>query len=430
MAEPGRARTATPPGRRGRVAVWVAFAAVHAGLALLGVVVVPAEAFWDVDLYRWWAGSFLGFDEPRPVLDMPWVYPPGALAPVLLPGLVTVVSTPGYALAWSTMVTALDAVVVAALLRRGATTAALWWLAFLVALGPVALGRLDAVVVPLAALGLLAATGGRTAGATRWAAALLAAGAWVKVASGPLLLPVAAAARRPWRDVVLPAAAVSGAVVGTVLLLGGAPFSFLTTQTDRGMQAEAVAATPWVLGAALDGRTGVSYDDDLVTYEVSAPAAATAAGVLDVVLPVGLAVAAAGLVVARRRGAAAAVLLPSSLALTVWLVVANKVGSPQFVAWLAAPVVVALVAGAGRGVGPAWPRVAAALTLVVAALTQVVFPWGYSAFVAGDPLVTGALAVRNAGLHALLVLAVVAAVTEAVRAGTPAAPSTERTPAS
>ena len=64
------------------------------------------------------------------------------IVPVVAPGLVTVVSPPGYALAWAAVVTALDAVVVAVLLRRGATTAALWWLAFLLALGPVALGRL------------------------------------------------------------------------------------------------------------------------------------------------------------------------------------------------------------------------------------------------------------------------------------------------
>jgi hypothetical protein len=405
------------------VLVWVAFGGVHAALVLLGVVVVPAEAWWDVDLYRWWAGSFLGFDEPRPVLDEPWVYPPGALAPVLLPGLTTVVSTPGYALAWGALVTALDAVVVVVLLRRGATTAALWWLAFLLALGPVALGRLDAVVAALATLGLLAADGvagparhpgepaagqgSTSAGAVRRGAVLLTAGAWVKVASGPLLLPLAAAARRPWRDVVVPAAAASGVLVAAVLALGGAPFGFLTTQSERGLQAESVAATPWVLAGALDGRSAVAFDEDLLTYEVPGAAATATAGVLDVVLPAGLVVAAGLLVLARRRGTAAAALLPACLALTAWLVVANKVGSPQFVAWLAAPVVAALAA---RGAGDGWRRPAAVVALVVAALTQAVFPWGYEALVAGGTGAAALLTARNLGLLALLAIGVVAAV--------------------
>ncbi|MBC7291978.1 MAG: DUF2029 domain-containing protein [Actinotalea sp.] len=394
-----------------RALVWAAFAVVHAGIVVLGVVVVPAEAFWDVDLYRWWAGSFLGFDEPRPVLDAPWVYPPGALVPVLLPGLVTVLSSTGYALAWSAMVTALDAVVVTVLLRRGATAAALWWLAFLALLGPVSLGRLDAVAVPLAVLGLLAAADG----AARTASVLLTAGAWVKVVSGPLLLPVAAAARRPWRDVVAPAAGVSAVVLAVVLALGGTPLGFLTTQTDRGLQAESVGATPWVLGAALDGRSAVVLDEGLVTYEVAGPGAAATAALLDVALPVGVAVAATLLLLARRRGVAAEVLVPASLVLTTWLVVANKVGSPQFVAWLAVPVLV-LLAAPRRLEGR---TVTAALALVAAALTQAVFPWGYPAFLAGDPLVSGALAARNGVLVALLVLGVVGG----VRAGTRRAPA-------
>lgn len=414
MPPAGRSPAATPAPAHRQVLVWAVFGVVHAALVVLGVAVVPAEAWWDVDLYRWWAGSFLGADAPRPVLDEPWVYPPGALAPVLLPGLVTVVSTPGYALAWAVMVTALDAAVVAVLLRRGATTAALWWLAFLLALGPVALGRLDAVVAALTVLGLLAADGvaretGRgpaSAGAVRRAAVLLTAGAWVKVAPGPLLLPLAAAARRPWRDVLAPAAAVSAVVVTAVLALGGSPFGFLAAQSERGLQAESVAATPWVVAAALDGRSAVVFDEDLVTYEVLGRTADATAGALDLLLPAGLLVAAALLVLARRRGTAAAALLPASLALTAWLVVANKVGSPQFVAWLAAPVVAALAARTPDG---AWRRPAAVVTLAVAALTQAVFPWGYAALVVGEPVVSAVLAARNAGLVALLAIGVAAA---------------------
>ncbi|MBX9246905.1 hypothetical protein ICW40_19115, partial [Actinotalea ferrariae] len=116
---------------------------------------MPSEAFHDVDLYRWW--MYVGLTEGRwPVLDEPSVYPAGAVLPMLLPAL-GATTNPGYALGWCLLVTALDAVAVAALLRRGrgGLRAAWWWIAFLLLLGPVALGRLDAVVAPLTLLALL-----------------------------------------------------------------------------------------------------------------------------------------------------------------------------------------------------------------------------------------------------------------------------------
>ncbi|GGC07706.1 hypothetical protein GCM10010972_21220 [Cellulomonas carbonis] len=380
-------------------AVWGSFVVVHAVLTVVGVVVVPAEAFWDLDLYRWWAWTVLD-GAGAPLLDEPWVYPAGALVPVVAAGAVSTVSTPVYALTWCALVTVLDALVVAALLRRDAHRAAWWWLAALLALGPVAVGRLDAVAAALLALGVLAATSERPGRAS----VLLTAGAWVKVAPGALLLPLAAAARRPWRDVVVPAAVVTGLVVGAVGLAGGGPrvLSFLGAQGERGLQVESVAATPWVVAGAVDGRPAAVLHDELVTYEV--PAGATAASALDVVLPVGVVAVGALLLVARRRGTAVEALVPAVLVLTTWLVVANKVGSPQFMTWVAAAVAVALASTRGGD----WARrtwVVAALALAAAALTQVVFPWGYPALLAGDLAVTAALAGRNALLVALLVVA-------------------------
>ena len=54
-----------------------------------------------------------------------------------------------YASTWLTLVMAIDAAAFAVLLHRGrpdraTAPAAWWWLAFLVAVGPVALGRIDA----------------------------------------------------------------------------------------------------------------------------------------------------------------------------------------------------------------------------------------------------------------------------------------------
>jgi len=384
-------------------AVWAAFALVHAWLAYVGVVLAPAASFHDVDLYRWWMwlGTAHGI---WPVLDGPWVYPAGAIVPMVLPALGSATSTTAYAIGWCLLVTILDGVAVAALLRHGrrGALAAAWWLAFLAALGPVAMGRLDGVVAPVLVLALLAA-----ARRPRLAAALLTVGAWIKVAPGAVLLPLAVVARRPVRDVVLPAAAVSAVVVAAVAVGGGLADvgSFLTTQTGRGLQIESVAATPWIIGQAVDGSEPVlRLNEELVTWELTPPETTDVAKALDVALALS-AGAAAGLIWwAGRRGRAGLALLPGALLLLSLLVVVNKVGSPQYLSWLAPPVV-ALLAGRSARWGR-WLPSAAALLLVAAGLTQVVFPWGYEDLLTGELGVALALAVRNVLLVGLVLLAV------------------------
>lgn len=392
-----------------RLPLWLAFVAVHACLTVLGVVVVPLEAFWDLDLYRSWAAGALVAGQ-WPVLDTPWVYPAGALVPVLLPALVTTASTAGYALTWCGMVTVLDAVALTVLLRSPSpahrpTRAAWWWLAFLALLGPVAIGRLDAVITPLmiVALALVVRSPGRAA----TAATLLTVGAWIKVAPGALLVPVIMAARRPWRDVVGVAATVSAVVLTAVGLGGGLArvTSFVTTQAERGLQVESVAATPWVVAALWRDDVVVRLDEELVTYEVEGPGTAATADASDAVLALGVLLVAAALLVARRRGTAGAALLPAALTVVGVLFAANKVGSPQLVAWFAAPVAVLLAMPGPLG---RWRTAVAGLTLAAAALTQVVFPWGYSSLLAGGPGVTAALAARNVALLAVLAVAVAA----------------------
>lgn len=388
---------------------------------------MPAEAFWDVDLYRWWAGTGLTTGT-WPVLDGPWVYPVGALVPMLLPALVTTASTPGYAIAWCVLVAALNAVAVTTVLRHTprAEPAVWWWLAFLVLLGPVAVGRLDGVVTPVMVVALVLGLG-----RPRVAATLLAVGAWVKVGPGALLLPLAAAARRPLRDVVAPAALLSAAVLAVVAVAGGLPhvLSFLSTQGGRGLQVESVTATPWVLAAAAGDDAQVVLNEALVTYEVRGPGTSAAATTLDVLLPLAVAAVGAVLLLARRRGRAAAAFLPAALVLVLVLVVVNKVGSPQFVAWLAAPVVALLAARTGAGSDIPRTRttlVLAGLALGVAGLTQVVFPWSYLEVLGGELRGALVLALRNLLLGACTVLAVSLLVRAVRPAGTLVPDSGER----
>lgn len=380
-----------------RVLLWTVFVLVHAGVGLLGFV-LPNEPMGDVyRVYEPWSRAvFSGGGVVGVTQD--WVYPQLALLPMLLAhlpaGLVG-----DYTVGWAVLVTLADAVAFAVLIgrghSRGRVVAAVFWLAAIVCLGPVGLYRIDAVSVPLAILGCL------------WllrrpalAAALLAAATWIKVWPAALLAAAVVAVRRRAR-VIAAAALVSVAVLGVVVAAGGADHAlgFVTGQTGRGLQVEAPVSAPYVWGALLgaDG-SAVYYDQGLLTFQVTGPQVDL---VIAAMTPL-LALAAAGVLLlgARqvRRGVPFVRLFPVlALALVLVLIVANKVGSPQFHTWLFAPVVLGLVIDRRRWVAPA------ALVLTAAALTQLVYPVLYGGIITPAVLPVAVLTLRNLGLVGLLV---------------------------
>ncbi|WP_456785991.1 glycosyltransferase 87 family protein [Cellulomonas sp. P5_C5] len=391
---------------------------MHGWLALVGLVLIPQEAFWDLDLYRYW--MWLGINEGQwPVLSGSWVYPAGAIIPMLAAAVGGSGGGSAYPAVWALMITVLDAVALAFLLhtRRPdrpqeppTAVGAWWWLAFLVLLGPVAMGRLDAVIAPVVVVALSIALNH-----PRITSALLTAAAWVKVAPGALLIALFVAVRRPWRSVVVPAAIVSVVVVGTVAALGGLPHvtSFLTEQEDRGLQIESPGATPWLVAGLFSTSITRYLNEPIVTWEIKGPGTQGAADVLGALFFVAL--GAAALLLWWRREqlgsrmwsggiARTELLVRGALLLTLAMLVFNKVGSPQYIGWLAPPVAVALALRL-----PGW-RTTAWLVLGTAAATQVVFPWFYPEIVYGGPGVTLTLAARNIALVVLLVHTVVALV--------------------
>ncbi len=75
----------------------------------------------------------------------------------------------------------------------------------------------------------------------------------------------------------------------------------------------------------------------------------------------------------------------------------NKVGSPQYMTWLIAPVVVGLVLDRRRWLRPA------VLTVAILALTQLIFPFWYDAILVLMPGAVALLVVRNVLLVGLFV---------------------------
>ncbi|MCP2031748.1 hypothetical protein L1277_001846 [Okibacterium sp. HSC-33S16] len=392
--------------------VWVGFLAVHAllGWICLGMPGTGIGEYalglplGDVTLvYRPWVLQALG-GSGVPGIDEPWVYPIAALLPMIA---ALSAGPENYGLSWLLLVTALNAGALALLLGRGTSrrrrAAAWWWIAFTAALGPIALARIDAVTVPLAVIALLLVAQHPRIGGT-----LLALATWIKVWPAALIGALLLASTRRWT--VLAAGAVTSAILaGIVIGAGGGAhlLGFVVEQTGRGLQIEAPVAAPYLwLAVAGVGSSAIVYSTDILTFQVAGPHTEVVAALMTPLLAcAGAAVALLGLRAVRSGAPLVRLFPPLALAFVVTFQLVNKVGSPQFLTWLVAPIVLGIV---WRGRGYAVP---ASIALVLAALTQFVYPYLYVRLLAADPLLVAVLTVRNIGYVVLWGWAVHAVVT-------------------
>lgn len=379
-----------------------AFVAVHCWLVVVGLS-HPSGPFQDVTVvYSSWidAGLSQGL---WVVIDESWVYPFAALAPMLA---ASAFGPDQYGVVWLLMVLLLDAGALGVLTswgtRRDRLALGWWWTAFLGLLGPVAIGRIDAVTVPLAVIAMSVVVAH-----PRIASTLLTIAAWMKIWPGAVVLAVVVASR--FRAKVLIAAMITTTVVVVVALAFGAGqrvLSFIAEQADRGIQIESLVAVPWMWAVATGAADTTAYfDQRILTFQVSGPGTEIASAVMTPLLVLVLvAVTALGITAARARAPEQRVVAALALALVAVLIVVNKVGSPQFMVWFVAPVLFGMLVD--RSESTTRYRIPATLVLLIAALTQVIYPYLYGYLVAGNPVMVLVLAVRNALVVAVAVWAV------------------------
>lgn len=390
--------------------LWGAFVLVHLILGLI-CLTAPSLPMGDVTIvYAFWMHQ--GLDADIWVgIDTEWVYPLLAIVPMAASA---VFGWTFYASTWLTLVMAIDAAAFAVLLHRGrpdraTVPAAWWWLAFLLAVGPVALGRIDSFATAVALMGVLVIVGRPLLGSV-----LLTVGAWIKVWPAALVAGAFIALRS--RLTVATSAVVTSVVVlliGFILGGTGSLFSFITQQSGRGLQIESPLATIAMWQAWAHDGTTIYYDRDILTYQLLGPGVDFAANLSTPLLVLAVAAIVVLGVVGVRRGRQSAVLLPPLLlALTSVLILFNKVGSPQFAGWLAVPVIFGLVTSAVDG-GRSF-RVPAVLALMIGGLTQVVYPYLYGKLLGLDTVVLVALTARNV-LYLVLVAWAFTALVEAIR---------------
>ncbi|MDQ1512487.1 MAG: hypothetical protein QOC59_329 [Microbacteriaceae bacterium] len=361
----------------------LAFLVVHAVLVAVNLLDTYHQPLGDVTgVYRFWV-DFWRTEHRLVGIDTPWVYPVGALPPMLA---ADAFGDAWYGQAWLGIVVLLDAVATLLLARRSLPLA-WWWVAFTACLGPIALARIDSIALPVAVVGVLYA-----AERPMVASALFTLAAWIKVWPAALVAAMLVAGRRSAR-VVAGAALTSAVVIAVAIAVGGRStiFSFVAAQAGRGLQIEAPVTSLWLWEAAGgQGGTTIYYDRAILTFQVTGQGVEATAGVMTAVLAVGvLVVAGLGLLARLRGGDPGEVLALTALGFVAAVIALNKVGSPQYLTWYVAPVLLGLL------VAPRRFRVPAVLVLVLAALTQVVYPWFYYELLLLKPVLLATLTLRN-----------------------------------
>ncbi|MFG6476163.1 glycosyltransferase 87 family protein [Microbacterium sp. P06] len=392
-----------------RGVLWIAFVLVHAAVGVAGFV-LPSNPMGDVYLvYEPWSaraltgGGIVGITEP-------WVYPQLALVPLVMAwafGFLT------YTVGWAVFVTALDAVVFGMLVgtarSRGRVTGAWFWLAAILLLGPVGMYRLDGVTVPLAIAGSLWLVGRPWLGAI-----LLAVATWIKVWPAAVLAAAFVTLRRRF-TVVGGALAVSALTLVVIFIAGGGAyaFSFVSEQTDRGLQIEAPVSGFYMLLASLgvDGAS-IYYEPNILTFQVTGPNVDPVIAAMTPLMVIAIgSVFLLGAVKTWRGASFASVFPVLTLGLVVGFIVFNKVGSPQYIVWLVTPVLIGLVLDRAH-----WAR-PAVLTLAIAALTQGIYPLAYDGLLVAQLGAVLLLNARNLLLVVLFVWVVVRLCRVRTRAG-------------
>jgi hypothetical protein len=357
-----------------------------------------AISFGDLSLYDYWAYQV---ESGTGVygLATEWVYPALAFVPIWIAGAINIVS---YEISWLLVVFALNTAAILLMVRPAnnsklfSGTHASWaFVAALFLLGPVAVSRIDSVSAALAIFGLVAIS----RNSTGLAAALLTIAGWIKIWPIALFVALVAAFQKRIKAFVV-ATLISAGVIAIGLLAGGTKvFSFVTQQQERGIQIESVMATPWMWLAKF-GSASIFFDEVVLTNQVSGAFVQELASISNYVLFGALGITFFLAIRAVRAGRdRTQVFVLAALTGVLDLIVFNKVGSPQFMIWLAVVLVALVYFGINKS------RLALVIGAAILLLTQLVDPIFYVELLGLETLPLGLLTLRNLLLVGLLIWA-------------------------
>lgn len=369
---------------------------VHLWALTASRVFEDAIPFGDLSLYDYWAYLV---DNGTGVfgLTTDWVYPALAFLPIWIAGAINLVS---YEISWLLLVFVFNTAAALILFRPASTsnwfsgTQSSWYfLAAIFLLGPVAVSRIDSVSAAIAIFGLVAASR-KSVGI---AAALFTIAGWIKIWPIALFVALVAAFQKKTQVFLVATSITLGIFVTGVLVGGTTVFGFITQQQDRGIQIEAVMATAWMWLAKFQ-LSSIFFDQVVLTNQVSGPQVSELASLSNYIMLFALLVTFFLAARAIRFGRnPTQVFALASLTGVLDLIVFNKVGSPQFMIWLAVALVGLLYFGVKES------RFALVIGALVLFLTQLVYPVFYIGLLGLETMPLWLLTFRNLLLVALLV---------------------------
>lgn len=332
------------------VAAWLATRLVM--VADVGYLHADPVDYEDVHLYATWASDVANFNLPTGEF---WQYPPGAALVLVIPRLGLAFGDYGESfVVYMLLVDLVGFALIAAFAQRKGNYTGVWvWILGIAALYRFPVLRFD-LVPTVIAMGALFAIHRRPG----WFGALAGIGAFIKV--WPVVVLFGEWDRRRLARSALIAAGVFAAAMVVAAILLGNPLSFLGEQGDRGLQQEAVGATPWQLRSfvrGIDVPAILRYG----SFEIPSSTADTVAKGLKLLELLALALAAVWWL-ARDRAikAGRTVLANASLArdfvftILLALVITSPVLSPQYMIWLIGVAAMLLSDPESRLHRPAW----------------------------------------------------------------------------
>ena len=359
-------------------ALWALWLVSRTVLYIVGTV---PRFVGDVGLYQHWYACCLS-RHAFPSADPMWQYPPGAGLVLWLTG-----RLPGsYLDDFALLATGCDLAVTIALVaasRRGGSLAGAWyWVCGVPVLGSLAVGRLDMIPVMLSVVALCAAGRGGVRGG------LLAVATAVK--AWPVTL-LAGTAPGQWRRVL---ATLGVVVLAALVFLRGPTMSFLAHQDARGTEIESAVAVPFMIWRLAGWHGSLVYKYG--AYQLSGAHAGLArdASRLSLILIAVMVTAWCVLTARGRIRWRPEFATDAPLAVTLLVLVASPVLSPQYMLWAIGLAAACLAARQTTQRPAAWAILAAAL------LTVIVFPTGWGSLLRGSAIMTGILAARDALLAA------------------------------
>jgi len=330
----------------------------------------------DIGIYQHWYACCLSHGA-FPDGDPMWQYPPGAALAFWLPGHLP----GGYLTGFVVLAIGCDLAITLMLCsraRRGGSLAGAWyWVCAVPLLGAITVTRFDVMSVALAVAALCVAGNGDVRGA------LIGVGAAVKV--WPLML-LAGTAPGQWRRTLTTTVLVLDVVC---VIFAPATVSFLTHQAARGVEVESIAATPLMIWR-LAGWPGT------VVYRFGAmQLAGWPVGIVQDASRLGLVLAVVAVlgwrlfVAAGRARWRPEFATDVPLAATLLFLVVSPVLSAQYLLWVTGLAAVCLATGRTT------QRPVALAVLAAAALTQDVFPIGWTSLLSGSAAAATVLVARN-----------------------------------